>query len=189
MASPRMTDVELEMFTRQRRENRRAIIALIGLVGGLSGLAVLLASMSRSGHDEDRPSARSSEHSSVSTTATSKPAAPAAVAPTPTSPPPAAASVDDVRRALKEQKESSVIACIEHAGKRTAQKEKVTVKLDLKAPDRIAKVEVTATPKSSKIVSCVKSEMKGLVFPRLASNMTVSVPFKLATAHGRRPSR
>jgi hypothetical protein len=196
MSSPRLTDVEMEMMARQKKENRRAIIALIGLVGGLSGLAVFLASMSRAGHEEDRAVSERSSHKDAPATKDVKPAVadstPAnhTVAPVPAPPPPAPpASADDVRRLVREQKQSSVMACIAQAGKKVAQKEKVTVKMDLKTPDRIAKLEVTATPKSPKIVSCVKSELKGFAVPKLASSMTVSVPFKLETAHGRRAVR
>ncbi len=195
MDGRRMTDIEMEMFARQRRENRKAILALIGLVGGLSGLAILLASLSKSGRDDDRvTSIASTSHSEASSKPAAAPPAPApepapapAVVPAPRAP--AAASADDVRRLVKEQKQTSVIACIEHAGRKVAHKAKVTVKLDLKTPDRLAKIEVIASPKSPKLVSCVKSEMKGLAVPRLASNMTVTVPFKVESARGRRPAR
>jgi len=193
MDSPRLTDVEMEMFARQKRENRRAIITLIALVGGLSGLAIALASMSRSSRDEDHATTsdkKTTGHASLEAPTTS------AAAASPSTPAPEAAteraqgpSADDLRRMVREQKQSSVMACIEHAGKRASRKAKVTVKLDLTAPDHISKLEVTTTPKNTRIANCVKGELKGLVLPRLASNMTVSVPFNVGTAHGRRPHR
>lgn len=206
----RLTDVEMRAFLRQRTETRRAVLALFGLVGGLSALAVALVTFSRNSR------ADLEEAASVAPTAASRAAAAearqdvAAMVSRPDSslrsapgllgepatsaafaaPAPAPfAGSDEIRRAVRDQKQAGVQACLKRATKRSSRKAaRVTVKVDVQAPAKVAKIDVSATPRSTSLVKCVKAELKDLVVPKVASHLTVTVPFQFERARGRRPA-
>ncbi len=183
MGEPRrMTDMEMQAYFRQRAEARKALLVLFGVVGGLAGLAVFLVLSSRSPREADEAPAAKAEAAKAAPTAPA-----AAPAPTP-APEPAFASKDQVQRAVRDQKADKVAACMAKNGRR-AKKAQVTVKLDVAAPDKLAKVDVVSTPKLPALVRCVRAEFKDVTLPRVAANMSVAVPFRHDGARGRRPGR
>ncbi len=201
-----MTDVEMRAFEKQRKEARRALVALVLLVGGLSSMAIFLAASSRGGRSDERSIAKAmvdvppappskatpaseptESRAALFTNATSAEPRPGSSA---SSSPGLPATAEDIRRTLRAQKQSSVVECIERAGRRSAKKSpKITVKLDLKPPDKVARLDVVATPKSPALVKCVKAKLRDLSVPKVASGFTVSVAFKAESAKGRRLSR
>ena len=93
---------------------------------------------------------------------------------------PQTVDAESLARSLADQKKGAVQLCFEHELKRNPHLSgSATVSLDLKAPHRLGRVEVTDSLHRKGFTRCVTRAMRSVQFPELAQDLSVELPFAL----------